>query len=50
MSKNERQYVIRVLKVLLTLDDSEIIYCTIESLIENLEDAEDHHNDSEVVK
>lgn len=39
MNNAERQKVIRVLKVLLILDDPEIIRCTIESLIEELDEA-----------
>lgn len=39
MSNAERQKIIRVLKVLLVLDDIEIVRCTIESLIEELDEA-----------
>lgn len=38
MGKLEREKVIRVLRVLLVMDDEEIIRYTIESLIEELED------------
>lgn len=38
MGKELRLKVIRTLKVLLALDDPEIVKCTIESLIEELEE------------
>ncbi|HLG27099.1 MAG TPA: hypothetical protein VI423_04880 [Paenisporosarcina sp.] len=39
MNNVEREKIIRVLKVLLVIDDPEIIRFTIESLIEELEEA-----------
>ena len=39
MSKIQSEKIIRVLKTLLELDDSEIIKYTLQSLIEELEDA-----------
>lgn len=39
MSSSKRKKMINVLKVLLTLEDIDVIKCTIESLIEELEDS-----------
>jgi len=46
MQTAEKIRIIKVLKVLLTIDDPEIIKFTIESLIEDLEDSTPHKKDS----
>lgn len=38
MSKDKRDKLIRILKVLLTLDDIEIIKCTLENIIDDFEE------------
>ena len=38
MKDTERQKVIKILKLLLTIDDKEVTKCTIESLLEELKE------------
>jgi len=46
MKKIDHQYLIKVLNVLLNIEDIEIIKCTIESIIDDLKDEPDSDADS----
>jgi hypothetical protein len=46
MTPQDREYVIAALKVLLNINDIDVMKYTIESLIEKIEDAPDDHSDT----